>query len=125
MEKTFELVGNNFQRKFFHALRELTRLSGTQILGPDSEQKIVPFKEFTTVVNLDKIELHSNYEYMPNFFFQWDTRQEQYRVYIYVSSMSHGKQNAGYPIFNIKNMLVAYGFIGVYQFIHRHRSNQK
>lgn len=106
----------HFQRRVFYMLRDLETLSSvhietnTNVLGE---------------VLLDRIVVHSNYEFMPDFEFQWDTRQFQYRVYIQVSSTKHDKETAGYPIFNIKNILTMYGFIQMYQFIHKHRCNQK
>lgn len=101
--------GEGLQRATLSMVYDLRQLSGVTI----------------ECLTLDRIHINSSYEYMPNFELQWCTKQLHYRVYMHVGGPDHGKEVAGYPMFNIKSRLICHDFISFYQFMHRNRCNRK
>ncbi len=85
----------------------------------------------TTVQHVKKggfvrsITIENKQEYVPDFHLVWSDDMEHYRVYIYVASREWGKTLSGYCICTIKTKLAAMAFVGVYQFLHKHRANSK
>lgn len=63
--------------------------------------------------------------FVPDFVFNWDIGKQHYRVYIHLATSTTDKQNAGYCICTIGSILSASGFVVLYQFLHKHRPNNK
>jgi hypothetical protein len=64
-------------------------------------------------------------EYFPGFEFRWCPIKQHYRIYIWVASTEHEKENAGYCICTVSNGFSAMGFGVLYGFLHKHRANNK
>ena len=64
-------------------------------------------------------------QFVPNLSLVWSEQYRHYRLYIHVAGSSDNKQNAGYAIGVIKNVLAAAGLVFVYQFLHKHRANNR
>lgn len=71
------------------------------------------------------IEINHAQEYVPNFVLRWCDNSRHYRVYIHIATREKMKTNAGYSICVIGSSLTASLFVGVYNFIHKHRANNK
>lgn len=74
---------------------------------------------------LRKIFIHHQQGYVPDFEFEWCSEKKHYRVYICVASRNKTKEKSGYCICTIGSKLNASGFNVLYQFLHKHRANNK
>ena len=102
----------------------------------DSAKRIRIANILRSLVNLTKVSFLSTDDnrtiwirnenvFVPDFVFKWSDGYKHYRVYIYVASTEWDKTKSGYTICVISNSLVATGFVMLYQFLHRHRANNK
>lgn len=72
-----------------------------------------------------KIEINSTHEYFPDFVFEWCPGKEHFRVYIHVGHTDKRKERSGYCICAIKGGIASAGFVTLYSFLYKHRSNKK
>jgi hypothetical protein len=75
--------------------------------------------------NIRKIFVSHEQVYVPDFELEWCPVKKHYRVYICVASRENGKEKSSYCICTISNRLAASGFSVLYQFLHKHRANNK
>lgn len=99
------------QTQIFNILRGLYDLSKVTVVTENS--------------SLKKIYIRHEQVYVPDFEFEWCSEKKHYRVYICVASRNKTKEKSGYCICTIGSRLSASGFNVVYQFLHKHRANNK
>lgn len=75
--------------------------------------------------NYEGIVISCENQFVPDLSLVWSDNYSHYRLYIYVGDAATVKQNAGYSIGTIKNVLTAAGLVFVYQFLHKHRANNR
>ncbi len=107
-------IGSSIQRRIHNNIKGLLSIPVCEIKasGPDEN-------------DLDQIFIKFGREFIPDFRLQWDTRKEQYRVYIWVASTSQQKTEAGYPICTIRNPLDVAEFNTMVNFLYRRRPNNR
>lgn len=76
-------------------------------------------------VNHSALVVTCENHFVPDLTLIWSDNYSHYRLYIYVGNAQNAKQNAGYSIGVIKNVLAAAGLVFVYQFLHKHRANNR
>lgn len=79
----------------------------------------------TVITDGENIYINSEYVYIPDFEVVWCSIMKHYRVYICMGDGHGSKVRSKYTLFTISGRLAAAGFIGVYQFIFKHRANNK
>lgn len=85
----------------------------------------LPKTSVHTPDNFYNIHITNRNEFVPDFVFSWDNAKGYYRVYIHIASTIAQKSSAGYCICVIRSVLVTAGFVMLYQFLHKHRANNK
>ena len=101
------------QIQMFNILRGLGDLPKTTVAREECQD------------NIKKIFIHHEQVYVPDFEFEWCSSKKHYRVYICVASRENGKEKSSYCVCTIGNRLAASGFSVLYQFLHKHRANNK
>lgn len=85
----------------------------------------------TTVQSEEKDDIVTNISiqhaqaFVPDFHFEWSPTYLHFRVYIHVAHTTYEKVRAGYCICTIGSALAASGFVVLYNFLHKHRSNNR
>lgn len=101
------------QLQILNVLRGLTdipRVTVTQEKNKDSIKKIY--------ISHDQV-------YVPDFIYEWCHVKNHYRVYICVATRDNGKEKSSYCICTISSRLAASGFSVFYQFLLKHKANNR
>lgn len=94
----------------YRVLKNLTQLQRVEVEQEDGYKRIT---------------ISHSQQYVPDFVLEWCPLKKHYRVYIHVASVGCGKTRAGYCILTVGTSLSAIGFATLYQFLHKHRANNK
>lgn len=97
------------RKKIYTVIRALSDLEKTKVTYED---------KYAT------ININHELKFVPDFQLVWCPVMKYYRVYISVGAYAEDKKKACYSICTVNSLLVAIGFVSMYQFIHRNRSNK-
>lgn len=115
-QNTNQAVRTEEQRKQVYILGAIKNLTGLPKVSMTFEKDGLDIKA---------INIRHEQQYVPDFRFEWCDYKKHYRVYILIADREHDKLNAGYCICTIGSGLAAMGFSVLYQFLHKHRANNK
>lgn len=103
----------------------INRLKQKKIFNIFSVLYNMPKTSVVKLNDVDEFEIQHDQQFVPDFKFVWCSVKEHYRVYIMVGDTKYKKKVAGYTICTIGTTLAATGFCVMYQFIHKHRANNR
>lgn len=85
----------------------------------------VPKTSMEVSEDRNKIEILNENKFVPDFTMLWDTRKEQYKVYIRIGGRGYEKDSTGYCMFTVNSRLSAIAFVTIYGLMFKHRANNK